>query len=64
MLAMISMLAAEGASGVSPGWWVLIGILVIIGFVFLIMFGPVFTLWIQALAAGAGVGIFEMIAMR
>jgi len=55
------MLAAGGLSG---GTWVLIGILVVLALVFLGLIVPTFGLWIQALSAGAGVGIFELIGMR
>ncbi len=41
---------------------VAIGILVFI--ILLFFFGSMFGLWIQALSAGAGVGIFELIGMR
>ncbi|MBN1555592.1 MAG: flotillin-like protein FloA [Phycisphaerae bacterium] len=57
---MIQLLAAAQEAG----FWVLIGILVLIGLVFLFLFGPLFGLWIQALAAHAGVGIFQLIGMR
>ena len=46
------------------GSWVLVGLAVFIGLVFLFLFGPAFGLWLQALSAGAGVGIFELIGMR
>ena len=60
MIDIVSMLAAGGSTGV----WVIVGVLVLIGIVFLAIFGPLFGLWLQALAAHAGVGIFEMIGMR
>jgi len=52
------------ADGIGVGTGILIALLVIIGFVFLALFAPAFTLWIQALAAKANVGIFELIGMR
>ncbi len=54
------------AEGTSLGWGAIIGIglLVVVGIVFLALFAPAFGLWIQALAAHAGVGIFELIGMR
>ncbi len=52
------------AGEISPGLWVVIGILVLIGLVFLVLFGPLFGLWLQALSARAGVGIVAMIGMR
>ncbi len=61
MIASVMMLAAGGLSG---GTWVLIGILVVLALVFLGLIVPTFGLWIQALSAGAGVGIFELIGMR
>ena len=44
--------------------WILIGVLVLIVIVFLAIFLPMFGLWIQALSAKAGVGIFELIGMK
>ncbi|MFP3936703.1 MAG: flotillin-like protein FloA [Phycisphaerae bacterium] len=44
--------------------WALLVIAIIVALVFLLLFGPLFGLWIQALSARAGVGIFEMIGMR
>ena len=61
---MTNLLMATTETGISAGLWVLIGILVLIGLIFLILFGPLFSLWLQALAAHAGVGIFQMIGMR
>ncbi len=49
---------------IGPGAWVLIGLAVVIGLVFLLLFAPAFGLWLQALSAGAGVGMFELIGMR
>ncbi len=51
-------------SPIGLGMWLLIGFLVLIGLVFLLLFGPAFGLWIQALAAHAGVGIFQLVGMR
>ena len=55
---------AQAGSGWSPGAWVLLAVVVLVGIVFLSLFGPAFGLWIQALSARAGVGIFELIGMR
>ncbi|MDY7011563.1 MAG: flotillin-like FloA family protein, partial [Planctomycetota bacterium] len=44
--------------------YALIALAVVVGIVFLALFAPAFGLWIQALAARAGVGIFELIGMR
>ncbi len=59
-------LAKTVASGgeTSLASWIIIGVLVFIGFMFLVLFGPLFGLWIQALSAQAGVGIFELIGMK
>ena len=63
MLAMNAlMLAADPPPPV--GLIVLIVVLAIVGIAFLALFGPLFGLWLQAKAAGAGVGIFELIGMR
>jgi uncharacterized protein YqfA (UPF0365 family) len=65
MIGMIHLLAAaETGSGLSVTMWVVIGLLVLIGLVFLMLFGPLFGMWIQALAAHAGVGIFQLIGMK
>lgn len=55
----LSILAA-----ISPGIWVPLLLLGLVVFVILIMFGPLFGLWIQALSAKAGVGVLELIGMR
>jgi uncharacterized protein YqfA (UPF0365 family) len=55
---------AQASQGIGIGLWVLIGLAVLVGLLFLIMFGPLFGLWLQALAAHAGVGIFQMIGMK
>lgn len=39
-------------------------ILSVVALIFLMLIGPAFSLWIQALAANANVGIFELIGMR
>lgn len=44
--------------------YALVAIGVLVGIVFLFFFGSMFGLWIQALSAGAGVGIFELIGMK
>ncbi len=49
---------------VGPAGWLLGGIIVLAVIVFLSLFGPLFGLWLQALAAKAGVGIRELIGMR
>jgi len=56
--------ANPGTDAASTGMWILIGVIVVILLVFLGMFGPMFGLWIQALAANAGVGIGQLIGMR
>jgi uncharacterized protein YqfA (UPF0365 family) len=48
----------------NAGWWVLIGVAAIALLVLLAMFGPLFGLWLQALAAHAGVGVMQLIGMR
>ena len=57
-----SLLLAANAWG--PLQWFGLAVLVVIVLVFLLLFAPLFGLWIQALSAGAGVGIFELIGMR
>ena len=44
--------------------FILIALGVLVGIIFLFFFGSMFGLWIQALSAGAGVGIFELIGMK
>ncbi len=51
-------------AAISPLLWILIIVIGLPLLVILIMFGPLFGLWIQALAAKAGVGVFELIGMR
>ena len=58
------MTAAILAAGPSPVAWAIWGIIILIVLVFLALFGPLFGLWIQALSAHAGVGIFQLIGMR
>jgi uncharacterized protein YqfA (UPF0365 family) len=51
-----------------PGWpiwmWIVVILAVLVGLIFLALFVPLFGLWLQALAAHAGVGIFQLIGMR
>ncbi len=61
MQAMVHMITL---AQVDPFAWVLIGLGIIVVLAFLMLFGPLFGLWIQALSAGAGVGIFDLIGMR
>ena len=61
MMTNLLVLAAEGGP---PVKWIILGVLVILGLIFLGLFMPLFGLWIQALAAHAGVGIFQLIGMR
>ncbi|MCP4379057.1 MAG: hypothetical protein GY794_23145, partial [bacterium] len=62
---MMSILATTLAAGpMSIPAIVGLVILLIAVLVFLVMFGPLFGLWIQALAAHANVGIFQLIGMR
>ena len=56
---MIAILAAA-----NPVPYVILAVAVLVGIIFLAIFAPLFSLWIQALAARAGVGIFELIGMR
>jgi uncharacterized protein YqfA (UPF0365 family) len=49
---------------VGAGTWILIALAIIVAIVFLALFAPAFGLWIQALSARAGVGMFELIGMR
>ncbi len=49
---------------VSSGWLVVFLLAGLVIFVFLVMFLPMFGLWIQALSARANVGIRELIGMR
>ena len=44
--------------------WVLVVLVALVVVVFLALFGPLFGLWLQALAARAGVGIRDLIGMR
>ncbi len=55
----LSMLA-----NISPFWWVLIIFVGLPLVVIILLFAPLFGLWLQALSAHAGVGIFDMIGMR
>jgi len=48
----------------APAGWVVVVIVGVVVLVFLAMFAPLFGLWIQALAAAAGVGVRELIGMR
>ena len=60
---MATLILAE-AGRTTWGAWILLGLAVLAGLVFLGLFGPLFGLWIQALSAKAGVGILELIGMR
>ena len=62
MIASAMVLAA--GTGIGAGMWVLIGILVVLGLIFLGLIVPTLGLWIQAYSAGAGVGVGELIGMR
>jgi uncharacterized protein YqfA (UPF0365 family) len=59
---LMAMLAA--ADGPDTGKWILLAILVIVGLVIVGMIAPLFGLWVQALAARAGVGILALVGMR
>ena len=61
---MTSLLCLAATSAADVWTYIGIGILVVIALVFLLLFGPLFGLWIQAFSAGAGVGIMELIGMR
>jgi len=52
------------AAPLTAGMWVILVLCIILVIMFLALFGPVFSLWLQALAARAGVGIRELIGMR
>ncbi len=64
MTAMNALILAADNGPTPYGVYILVGLLIVVGIVFLGLFGPAFGLWIQALAARAGVGIFELIGMR
>jgi uncharacterized protein YqfA (UPF0365 family) len=65
MIASLMLLAQESSTGAADILlYVMIGIAVVVGLAILILFGPLFGLWLQALAAHAGVGIFQLIGMR
>jgi len=64
MLTTNLLLAAAAAQGGGSFRWIGIGILILIVIVFLAIFLPMFGMWIQALSAKAGVGIFELIGMK
>jgi len=49
---------------IGPVEWILIAAIGIPLLVVLLLFAPLFGLWLQALAAHAGVGMFELIGMR
>jgi len=57
-------MAALLAWSPGPGGWALLGVCFVVGVVFLFLIGPAFGLWIQALAARAGVGFRDLIGMR
>jgi len=54
------------SSFAGPDWWIyiLVIVIVIVLVMFIAMFAPMFGLWVQALAANAGVGIGQLIGMR
>ncbi|MDP7162859.1 MAG: hypothetical protein QF792_05135, partial [Phycisphaerae bacterium] len=58
------MTAATLLAELSPMAYVVVGLLILMFLVFLGLFGPLFGLWLQAIAAHAGVGMFELIGMR
>ena len=58
------MTAATLLAELSPVAYVVVGLLILMFLVFLGLFGPLFGLWLQAIAAHAGVGMFELIGMR
>jgi len=57
-------LATILAANPSTAEWVVIAIVVIVFLVLLLLIGPMFGLWIQALSARAGVGVRDLIGMR
>jgi len=61
---MAAIMLAAGPGGLSIVMWVVIALLVLIGLVILGLFLPLFGLWLQALAARAGVGWLSLIGMR
>lgn len=69
MLALMNLLAKNGSRAAETGpenmlWMVGVGVIALILLIILILFGPMFSLWIQALFAKAGVGIGALIGMR
>jgi len=58
---MTAMMIAAELGKVNWGVWVVVAPLVLIGLVFLGLFLPLFGLWLQALAARAGVGWLSLI---
>ena len=61
---MTAMMIAAELGKVGLGVWVVIALLVLVGLVVLGLFLPLFGLWLQALAARAGVGWLSLIGMR
>jgi len=57
-------LLAQNDTGWTIGAFLLIGLLVVAGLVFLFLVLPLLGLWLQAFAAKAGVSIFDLIGMR
>ncbi|MEL6330536.1 MAG: flotillin-like protein FloA [Planctomycetota bacterium] len=45
-------------------WWVLIGVVVVVGLVFIAFAGSFISLWFQALLSNARVGLLDIVAMR
>jgi uncharacterized protein YqfA (UPF0365 family) len=64
MPTLLTMLAQNGGEWSGTGFWILVAIIAVVVAVFLLLFLPLFGLWIQAFSAGAGVGIIELIGMR
>ena len=60
----LALLAQKGPDGSQIVLWVIVGVAILVGLVFLGVFASLFGLWIQAFAAKAGVTIMELIGMK
>jgi uncharacterized protein YqfA (UPF0365 family) len=63
-LAMLAQYADNGDEGMGILMWIAIGLGLLVVLAILFVFLPMLGLWIQAFAARAGVGVFELIGMR
>ncbi|MBT3199588.1 MAG: flotillin-like protein FloA [Phycisphaerales bacterium] len=64
MTSILAMTLAAAPEGISVPAIVGLGILLVVVLIFLALFLPLIGLWIQAMAAHANVGIFQLIGMR